>query len=363
MKKNEYFVKQFFFVPPPYGGISIYVKRLTERLNKDGYITGAYYTKYNNNLNYKNSPLFHEFQWLNPINFLFRFSKLIQETRNYKIVHSHFGLGGMVFLWGLSFFCNKKIVVTIHNSWSDNYYKNTSFINRFFLKQNVKRDFTWIAVSEEARRKMEELPVKFNYISVIPAFIKDDTQFNESEILDASLINFLKKKKKVILFYGHAFITKDGDVYGYKRALEMFDILMQNYTYKVCLIMCIGENNIEEINKLKYFAEQKNINDDIYWQIGPINEMNAIWQHTDIYIIPTNSDGDSVAIREALGLGIKVVASDVCKRPEGTCTYSFDDKEDFAQKVLDCLNSENQEVTGVDYYHEMLSIYKNLSSF
>jgi len=360
MKNNKYFVKQFFFVPPPYGGISIYVKRLTKRLNEDGYITGAYYTKDNIDKNYKNSPLFHEFNWLNPLNFLFRFLKLIHETRNFKIVHSHFGLGGMVFFWGLSFFCKKKLVITIHNSWSDDYYKNTSFINRFFLKQNVKRDFTWIAVSAEARDKMEGLPVKFNKILVLPAFIKDDTQYNESEFLDKRLITFLKKKKKVILFYGHAFIQKNDDVYGYMRALEMFELLLQRYT-DISLIMCIVDNNEEEINKLKYFAEQKGLNDNIYWQIGAIKEMNALWKNIDVYIRPTSSDGDSVAMREALSLGVKVVASDVCKRPKGTYVYSFDDKVDFTQKVFDCLNSEDQTVYEVDYYYEMLSIYKNIS--
>jgi hypothetical protein len=51
--------------------------------------------------------------------------------------------------------------------------------------------------------------------------------------------------------------------------------------------------------------------------------MNALWKYTDIYIRPQVSDGDSVALREALSLGIQVVASDVCIRPQGTNLYHF----------------------------------------
>jgi uncharacterized protein (UPF0297 family) len=67
----------------------------------------------------------------------------------------------MTFLWALSFFQRKKIVVTVHNSWSDNFYASTNKINRYFLKLLARTDVTWIAVSEEARDQMQKLPVKF----------------------------------------------------------------------------------------------------------------------------------------------------------------------------------------------------------
>lgn len=361
MLKVKRDIKQLGFIPPPYGGASIYVKRLTERLNKDGYVSGAYYFAGKVDENIEKSPLYDPFQWLSTKRFLQRYLRLIKETRGYRIVHSHFGLESMIFLWALSFFQRKKIVVTVHNSWSENLYTSTNKINRLFMKFLSKTDVTWIAVSEEAREQMQKLPVKFRNIIVIPAFIPDISNYIEKDILSADLIDFLKSSNKIIVFYGHAFM-KNGkqDVYGYNTALEMFHELINKYKEDASLVMCIGENNQAEISKLKEFAEEKGLNDKIYWQIGAIKEMNALWKYTDVYVRPTSSDGDSVALREALSLGIHVVASDVCIRPEGTNEYHFNDVSDFTKKTHECLRSERKAPIQKDYYDAMLTVYKNI---
>ena len=42
----------------------------------------------------------------------------------------------------------------------------------------------------------------------------------------------------------------------------------------------------------------------------------ALWQMSDIYLRPTNTDGNSISILEALSVGSSVVASDCVERPE-----------------------------------------------
>jgi glycosyltransferase involved in cell wall biosynthesis len=255
MDKSKKFVKQLGFIPPPYGGVSVYVKRLTERLNKDGYVSGAYYFAGKVDESVEKSPLYDSFQWLSTKRFVQRLLRLIKETKDYKIIHSHFGLESMIFLWTLVFFLRKKLVVTVHNSWSENFYSSTNSMNRFFLKQLAKTDTKWIAVSEEARAQMQKLPVKFKNISVIPAFIYSQSEYDEKEILSESLLSFIKGKNRVIVFYGHAFVLNNGDdVYGYHSTIEMFYELIKRDTKDVSLVMCVGEKNQDEINKLKEFA-------------------------------------------------------------------------------------------------------------
>lgn len=361
MENSKKFVKQLGFIPPPYGGVSVYVKRLTERLNKDGYVSGAYYFAGEADESIVNSSLYDSFQWLSTKKLIPRLIRLIKETKSYEIVHSHFGLESMIFLWTLSFFFRKRIVVTVHNSWSDYYYASTNFVNRFFLKQIACTDATWIAVSEEAKEKMEKIPVRFKDIRVIPAFIPNDSYCVENEILTNDLIAFLNKGNKNIVFYGHSFMTNvREDVYGFYSAIEMFYELTKNHNKDATLIMCIGQNNQYEIDKLKKIAEEKSINDRIFWQIGPIKDMNALWKYTNTYIRPTSSDGDSVAVREALSLGIHVVASDVCKRPQGTNLYHFNDIFDFTNKVNECLSLKKEAPLQKDYYDEMLSVYMKI---
>lgn len=361
MEKKKGLVKQLHFIPPPYGGVSVYVKRLTDSLNNDGFVSGAYYIKGEVDDSIVNSPLYDSFEWLSTKRFLPRMIQLIKETKSYEIVHSHFSLEGMVFLWSLSVFCKKKIVVTIHNSWVDNFYISTHKVNRYFMKKLALRNVVWIAVSEEGKTKMEQLPVNFKNICVIPAFIPNDSEFDENEILSKNLLHFLSGTNKVIVFYGHAFINNNGvDVYGYTETLEMFGLLTQKFNEELSLVMCLGENNTVEIDKLKKMAEEKGLTNRIYWQIGAITNMNALWKYTDVYIRPTSSDGDSVAVREALSLGIKVVASNVCVRPLGVKVYVHNDIMDFSNKLFECLQEKNQLIYKTDYYKQMLSVYEEI---
>ena len=45
MKRLKYDIKEICTIPPPYGGVSVYVKRLIEQLQKDGFSVGGYYSE------------------------------------------------------------------------------------------------------------------------------------------------------------------------------------------------------------------------------------------------------------------------------------------------------------------------------
>lgn len=58
---------------------------------------------------------------------------------------------------------------------------------------------------------------------------------------------------------------------------------------------------------------------------------------TDAYLRPTNTDGDSFSIWEALYLGIPVIASDATQRPDGCVLFknrNLDDLVDKADKLI-----------------------------
>lgn len=51
----------------------------------------------------------------------------------------------------------------------------------------------------------------------------------------------------------------------------------------------------------------------------------ALLKHSDIMVRATATDGDSLSIREALDLNIKVLATDCVARPEGVCLFKYND--------------------------------------
>lgn len=57
-----------------------------------------------------------------------------------------------------------------------------------------------------------------------------------------------------------------------------------------------------------------------------------------VYLRPTLTDGDSVAVREALDLGVPVVASDCAPRPPGALLHRTGDPDDLAARVVEALS-------------------------
>lgn len=79
-------------------------------------------------------------------------------------------------------------------------------------------------------------------------------------------------------------------------------------------------------------------------ELDPHNAMNlihiqtgvnfrALLKRTLMYLRPTSTDGNSVAVLEALERGVPVVASDAVTRPRGVILYTWKDQESFLWAV------------------------------
>lgn len=59
----------------------------------------------------------------------------------------------------------------------------------------------------------------------------------------------------------------------------------------------------------------------------------GVMRLSDAFVRPTRADGDSVSVREALGLGVRVVASDVGNRPPDVSLFRAGDPRDLAARI------------------------------
>lgn len=363
MKDVIFDIKELGFIPPRYGGVSVSIARLIQRLTNDGFVVGGFYTDENQDTRVLQSELYDaepDFSLKRLPSLLFNNLRIFKP---YRIVHSHYSLEHMFYVWCIVHFLRKKVVITVHNSMAQSYYKNCDFINVFFIKCIAKnKNVSWIAVSEQAKQEMLSLPVNFSQeIHVIPAYIPDTSV--EKDTLPQSVEKYIKQHERIITFYGHSFMLHDGkDVYGFRDALTVYSKILEQTGTTVGLLLCLAEDkDKQKIEELHSLAKSLNIDDKVYWQIGPIKKMNAVWEETDVYIRPTCTDGDSVAVREALDMGVQVVASDVCARPAGTISYKYGDMADFVDKVLPALTKGKGEKRP-DYsnYEAIKKIYVEL---
>ena len=363
MKRLKYDIKEICTIPPPYGGVTVYVKRLIEQLQKDGFSVGGYYSESCVDGEIISSSMYDKWTWMQTSLFPIKVWKYLSEVRNYKIVHSHFSLEGMVYLWAMKCLGRKKIIVTIHNSMNKSYYLNTNRINKFFLNRMLKSDkVTWITVSEQGKQQLMSFPiVPVNPVFVIPPYIP----YSEKTYLPLAdeMQSYLSLHEKNIAFYGHSFMLNEGvDVYGFQTVLKMYASVLKSTSRNIGFVLCLADSsNSDRIKELHVYAGKLGIDDKIFWQIGAIDNIITLWRNVDIYVRPTSTDGDSVAVREVIDEGTIVIASDVCKRPEGVITYRFGDEEDLLQKIAVNINCPKKKVKpNFKYYKMMKNIYDDL---
>lgn len=361
---------EFCLIPPPYGGVTVYVKRLSDQLRDDGYIVGGYYTSDCNDQRVISSPYyFKEETYNSERNVLCRavlqFRRMyrnFKQMRPFSIVHYH-GLENLKFIWFLYRYCNKKVIITVHSAMIESFYKKTDWLNKHYMKKLAEADVQWIAVSEQAKECMLRLPFTFKYdIPVIAAYVPIK-EINPKPLTE-HMMEYLKSHTQNIVFYARSFMYNEGvDVYGFDDALKLYADIVNNYNENIGMIFCLSEDkNKNKIELLYSRARELGVYDRIYWQIGAMDNINVLWKNVDVYIRPTSTDGDSVAVREVLAQGTKVVASDVCLRPDGVLTYKFADSKDFMNKTILALkNGRTKPMANYTYYNDMKNIYERMS--
>ena len=110
-------IKEIGMVPPPYGGVSVYISRLIEMLSSDGFSVGGYYTRECKNVSVVFKKGFDKWSWFETSKYPYKIFKYIYQLRNYKIIHSHLGLEAMIYMWSIKTLLRKKLIITIHNNF------------------------------------------------------------------------------------------------------------------------------------------------------------------------------------------------------------------------------------------------------
>ena len=284
-------------------------------------------------------------------------------SQEYSVMTAHAELEGMAYLWIMKTIGRKRIIVTVHNSMNANYYMSTNQINRFFLNKMLQSpDVTWITVSEQGKQQLYAFPVKpATPVHVISPYIP--VQDTEYVPLCENMQQYISSHDKIIAFYGHSFMQNAGkDIYGFYTAIRVFSGIIGKTDFNVGLILCIADNSdTENIALLHEYAEKLDIDDKIFWQIGAIDNIRTLWHNTDIYIRPTSTDGDSVAVREVLDEGVTVIASDVCERPDGVITYKFGNDEELENMILANLTVRKKDaVPDFSHYEKMKNLYSQV---
>jgi glycosyltransferase involved in cell wall biosynthesis len=359
------------------GGVSIHIVRLARKLNEQYLLSSLYNTTFVQKKIVKLNKIFNA----NGIQRVYNPSgldkmKLVRSLKHNsltflywllrygihdkaQVIHIHNEENHAFVFWILRCFFRKRLVFTIHDQMRLSQIIDNSKINYFFLYRLFHdRTIKWIAVNRQIKEQLVFLGTRPSNIKIIPGYIEDI----ENYLLPTKMEDFIKTHSPIISVYAFGTTRFDGnDLYGIDLSIQLIPQILNSYP-DIGIVICIpGTKDKTIMNGYLDFIRQQNIDSHVYFQLDPLDSCTLLWRKSDIYLRPTTTDGDALAVREALECNTVVVASDVVDRPDTCVLFKNRDLNDLSVKVEKTLQNLIQIKQSIsvhsDFFEDILKVY------
>lgn len=338
--------------PPPIGGTSIHVMRLREKLVDNEYDVMVYDTHGTGKAAFDGFVSIQNYKkWI--IKYFF--------TMKEDIIHSHthewkeraiLSIGAKLH--------RKKMIFTFHSLREE--LEELSYIDRKSLEITFKHADTLICTSKEVRDKLLRWGCTEDKLAVITPFICP-TKAEVGEKISENLNEFRQKHDYIISANASNNDHYQGeDLYGLDMCVELIRYL-NNKQINVGLIFAQTKITDEAYyNEIKKKIDDYGIEEKVFFVTKTVSFI-PILKISDIFVRPTNTDTCGISVNESLQLGIPTIASDVCKRADGTILFHSRNMEEFVNKTEMCISKLDyerkriEELSIKEGFQEIVKVY------
>ena len=336
--------------PPPYGGQSVHIE------NIQGYLLSRRHNCY-----VFNTGANKEISDNKVINIKSTFDLALKLfTNNSELLHSHCATGGslykLVVCYLVSVIRRQKIVVTLHSGDFPAYLNSLKGIKKYLLLKILKSHARLICVNDRIAASLMNEGIHANRILIAPAF-SIDVDLSEVE-LSTQCSGFIDSHNPLLSCMG--FFQPQ---YGLELVLEAIAELKSKYPQIGLVVLSSGESDNFYFEKVKYYKCDDHVL--VVRDLPHLDSLKVLSKST-LFIRPTFYDGDAISVREALAIGVPVIASDTDYRPAGSMLFRKGDVQDLILKVKDVLirNSGKskifQRVTENSNLQKILGCYEGI---
>ena len=338
--------------PPPYGGVSVHLKRLLERLKRAG-IDSLLFDLSDTP---KQRPGVVNLSWAMAVVRLVLMRK--------SVVHFHnFSPRNTLYFWLLSF--RHRTIITLHNDWFLEELESHGWLLRKVAGRLLNGVDRIVVVSHHARLLADLIIRDSARIELIPGFLRPETVAP----LDDPAVERLRTRHRFILAstaFRLAF-HRGEDLYGLDLLVDLMRRLVFGRKMDTALVFLLPAVGIPQyLDKIRQKIERERLSDRILLLTEPLADGTSLWRVSDLVIRATNTDGNSLTVMEALTEGVPVVASDCVDRPEGTLLFRTRDADDLEARVVEVLTNleaHRRRVAGLDSFdmgRRLMDLYRQL---
>ena len=305
--------------PKPYGGISVYIKRILTELDRmevdyDFFNTTKYSQHIKSNISFFN---------VLPI-----FRGMLRLTFNsYDLIHYNSpNILGRLYLMLLAMVLRKNVYIHVHGA-SLHDALESKFI--LFLIKKMVHSINIIADNEDIYTLAKGIGAR--KVFLIDAFVPPSIS------LDSYHANQYRKLENIDFFVsmvGWFAEYKERDLYGFDIVCEAVKILNEDKYINMHIMVSVnGISSNTVYNDFLKLKSRFGLDDNFTLILEEVEEIWPLFLSADVFIRPTVSDGSAVSIKESLWLGTPVIASDCTKREQGVELFKCGSGKDLSLKL------------------------------
>jgi glycosyltransferase involved in cell wall biosynthesis len=238
-----------------------------------------------------------------PLFLLAFLTKGIRVSFGSDIIHAHWTAAGFVGVI-MKYLMGKPLVITVHGS--DVHLANSRII-KSITQSILKRGDFITAVSDDLCSKLSRWGIDKKKIQCVPLSVDNMKFFPQNSINIKKSLGF-DRNMKYVLFVGRLVPIK-----GVEYLIQVIPDVIQRF--KKVRFIIVGDGDSE--HSLKKLAEQLEISEYIHFAGRQPHEKVAKYMvASDIFVLPSLSEGRSITVLEAMACGLPVIAAKVGGIPE-----------------------------------------------
>jgi len=243
-------------------------------------------------------------------------------------------------------------ILTLHSGMAPGYLRAAQRWRRRLASLVCSLYTQVICVSDGIRNALLALGLPPHRTEIVPAWLKPE---RPGVSLDPSILAWMGRHYPLLsttLFFRPE--------YGFDLLATAVARLRLRYPSVGCVVMGSGEQREQAEQRIHETGIEENV-----LILGDVNHdaCLALMSVSDVFIRPTLEDGDSISVREALSLGVPVVASRIGTRPAGAILFEPGDVGEMLSKVeLAMARKRDGEAPLTGCMDRLMEIYQQVTA-
>jgi len=306
-------------LPPPLGGIAVYLYRLSK-----------VHPEYE----------FVKENGLSKVKWLYQCLK-----KNRHLIYHSPNINRIISLCIIKALTGNKYSLFSHGNIMMDSYLSGNMLTRYLLEKAARQaEFVYVLNSRILTFVVHSLGADRSRVKVVSSFLPPILA-EEDSILNSysqQLLDFTQDHSPLLIVNASRLVFYKGvDLYGIDMCVKLMTKITKTFPRAGLLIALAEIGDLNYYQSLQTNIAKNGLTPVIHVMTGN-KEIWPLFKNAHLLVRPTIADGYAISLREAIEFGCSTVASDVCDRPAETLLFKNRDEESFFTAVMEVLSLEEQ---------------------